>query len=152
MNKKTRNGLIVAGVIAAAVYLMARSSKKGGNGSGGGSGTAGGGGNQPGGGSMGTTPGLNFIQMANDLFASMDGCGTNWDDGPAGGVTSILGKLNNQRDYTALNEAYGVRTISCLFMGGVTGNMEACLKSELDNSEMEEVKQMLALKGIQTQL
>lgn len=151
MNKKTRNGLIVAGVIAAAVYLMARSKKKGGGGQNGGSGS-GQGGNQPGGGLSSTSPGLNFIQMANDLFAAMDGCGTNWDDGPANGVTGILGKLNNQRDYAALNEAFGVRTISCFLMGGVTGNMESCLRSELDSSELAEVKELLSLKGIQTQL
>jgi len=148
MNKKTK-GLLTVVAIGLGVYLLIKSLKpKSTTGSGGG-GTTGGG--STGGGST-TTPGLNFIQMANDLFAAMDGCGTNWDDGAGDGITGILGKLKTQKDYSALNEAYGVRTVTCLWTRNTTGNMETCLKSELDKSEIEEVKNLLSAKGIQTQL
>lgn len=148
MDKKTKNGLIAFAVIGLAAYMLIRSFKKGSTISTGGS-TAGGGST---GGASNTTPGLNFSIMANDMFSAMNGCGTNWDDGAGDGVTGVLGKLKNQADYNALKAAYGVRTITCLLAPNVTGDIEACLKSELDSSEMAEIKGMLSAKGIQTQL
>lgn len=146
MNKKTK-GLLTVAAIGLGIYLLFRPKK---------SQSVGGTNTNTGGGSTGvgstTTPGLNFIQMANDLFAAMDGCGTNWDDGAGDGITGILGKLKTQRDYTALNEAFGVRTVTCFWTRNITGNMETCLKSELDKTEIEEIKQLLMANGIQTQL
>ena len=139
MEKKRKVILIGLGVIAA-VYAGYKilSPKKPITPTGGG-----GGGTTPTGGG-GTTAGLDFVDLAGQLFDAFDGCFTTnsvW--------RKVLNKLQNQADWDALNKAYGSnREITCWISSNYKGGLQGAFRSELSESELGEANGILATKNI----
>ena len=148
--KKSTKGIIAIGVSLAILgFILSKIKKKGSvlpepypnpdpNGGGGGGG--------------GTTTPKNFTMLANDLFDCFDNYGTAWDDGPSGGVLGIIGSLKSDAEFDALKQAYGIRKINCgtfnPFCTDFEGNMISALNNELDESELNELNDLLKKKGI----
>jgi len=95
---------------------------------------------------------LNFKSLANDLFECFDNYGTSWDDGPSGGIIGIMDRLETNEDFDSLKLAYGIRKINCgsfnPFCTDFEGDMIGALKDELDESELNEINDLLKRKGI----
>jgi len=146
--KKTTKGIIAIGVSLAILGLILVKIKKS---KGGGNGPLPHSGNSNNGGG-GTTSQLNFQSLANDLFTAFDNYGTAWDNGPSGGVTGIMGSLKSDADFDALKQAYGIRKINCgtwnPFCTDFEGDMIGSLNDELDESELNEINDLLKRKGI----
>lgn len=139
--KKNKTGILAALVVAAlavGAYFALRD-KKGGEDDG----------DDPngGGGSGETTPGLKFSAMADTIFDAMDGYGTNEDD-----IEQELEKLKSRGDWNALVAAYGTRTLSSgrgnIFQSDFTGDLESCLRNELDGDEQSDVNEILKKIGV----
>jgi hypothetical protein len=96
-----------------------------------------------------TTKGINFYNLADDLFSAMDGYGTDEQT-----IYDTFNKLGNQFDFAALVKAYGNRTLSSgfgnVFVPNFTGDLVASLKDELSGSEIATLNQILTSKGIKT--
>lgn len=87
---------------------------------------------------------LDYNQLATDLFNAMDGLGTNVTN-----VKSTIEEMRNQKDWDALKNAFGTRTISSgYYFNSYKGNLKQCLTSELSSSDLNSIKDTLASKGI----
>jgi hypothetical protein len=151
MDSKTKNGLIVLGVVVVLGFVamkymkMKKGSTSGGNDGGGnqGGGNQGGGGNNSGGGQQS----LNYRSLADTLFEAMNGYGTDED-----AITEVFGSLRNQADFDALENAFGSRTISSgagnVFQKNYKGRLVGALKSELGSSEFSDLNNLLRSKKI----
>lgn len=87
-----------------------------------------------------------MIQYANQLFAAMDGYGT---DEKA--VISILSNVKNQTDLLGIIKAYGVRTLSSGRLNpepDFTGTLGASLSTELSRTWLDSLNAILTKKGI----
>lgn len=106
----------------------------------------GGGGNVSSGGS-GTTSGLDFRSLANQLFDAMDGYGTS-----NAVIKDIFKQIKTDADYDALKSAYGVREKSSgfgnIFVSNFEGDLPASLKDEMSKSEIAELNQILTSNRI----
>jgi hypothetical protein len=152
MDSKTKNGLIVLGVVivlgivAIKFMKMKKGSTSGGNEGGGNQGGGNqGGGNEGGGGN--TSQPLNYKSLADTLFEAMDGYGTNEDS-----ITEVFSYLRNQADFDALENAFGSREISSgagnVFQKNYKGRLVGALKSELGSSEFSDLNNLLRSKKI----
>ena len=154
MDSKTKNGLIVLGVVAilgyVAIKYMGMKSP-----------------NMIGGGKKDddnrdddnesndentTTPPkstLNYRSMANKIFNALDGYGTNEDD-----IISVMKELRNQSDFDGLKKAFGTRTISSgrgnIFVSDYKGDLIGALYDELSSSYITEINDILKTKGIKS--
>jgi hypothetical protein len=99
-----------------------------------------------------TTSGLDFSQMASDLYDNMNGCGTAWDDGASDGVLGKFSQLRTNADFDALVNAYGTKKISCWASSNFTGGLIGALQSELSDSEIEELNNVLVSNGVTKQI
>ena len=148
MDNKTRNGIIVAAVVAVAGLVAfklikgKKPSQNGGNNGGGGNNSGGTGGSDTGGG----VP-LDYQSLANDLFDAMDGYGTYEDD-----IIEVFEQLRNNNDFDSLKSAFGVRTISSgrgnIFQSDFEGDMIGCLRDELSDSYIADINKILTDKNI----
>jgi hypothetical protein len=90
---------------------------------------------------------FNANKVANDIFDSMDGYGTDWDT-----IVSSFNKVKTDADFDALVVAFGTKTVNSgtgnIFVSNFTGDLIACLNDELDSSELEEINTILQKKGI----
>ena len=91
-------------------------------------------------------------QLADALEAAFQGYGTGWDNGDAGGVTGVFSQIHSDADFDALNRAYGQRKINSglfnIFSKDYVGDMNGALKSELSQSEIDEINIMLGNQGV----
>jgi hypothetical protein len=150
MDKKTKNGIITVGVIAALGLVGYKLLKK----------PKGipepnrGGGVDPNSGGGITNPpppspssNIDAAQLANDLFDAFDGYGT--DNGV---VTDTFSALQTDADFNALVAAYATRTVSSgfgnIFASNFSGGLIATLKQECSSGERQAINQILADKGI----
>jgi hypothetical protein len=153
MDSKTKNGLIVLGVVVVlgvvAIKFMKMkqqppSDGDGNNGGGGGDNSGGGGGGNSGGGGQQS---LSYRSLADALFEAMDGYGTNEDD-----IMGVFKNLRNQADFDALEQAFGSREISSgagnIFSSNYKGRLVGALKDELDSSELADLNSLLRSKKI----
>lgn len=135
-NKK----LITLGVVVVGSFLVYKFIIKGGNKNNGG----GEGGVKP---SDGQLSSSQINKMATDLFDAMDGYLTNEET-----ILSVFTKIKTNADFDNLVIAFGTRTISSgagnVFVSDFTGDLSACLRDELDSSEIAEVNEILAKKGV----
>ena len=155
MDSKTKNGLIVLGVVvvlgvvAMKFMKMKQQPPSGGDGTNGG----GGGGNSGGGNSGGGNSGgggqqsLSYRSLADALFEAMDGYGTNEDD-----IMGVFKNLRNQADFDALEQAYGSREVSSgrgnIFQSNYKGRLVGALKEELGSSDLADLNSLLRSKKI----
>ena len=147
MEKKTQRGIITAAIVLVAVavsmkFILPKKSK-GGDISGGDNSV--GGGVKTGGGERN----LDYRNLANQLFDSFDGYGTNNTK-----VKEIFYLLKSNADYNALKSAYGVREISSgflnIFQSNFEGDLPSTINHELDSDELSELNKILASNGITT--
>lgn len=156
MDNKTRNIIITVAVVAVlgAVALKLVKAPKGGNngdgdnGDGSGGGNSGGGGNRGGG---GTTSGLDYRSLANQIFEACDGYGTDEVE-----IALVFNKLKNNADFDALYDAYGVREVSSgrgnIFQSNFVGDLSATLRDELSSYYIDNINKSLSSKGITRQI
>ena len=94
---------------------------------------------------------LRYTTMANDLFDAMNHCGTKEER-----VVEILSGVTSEEDFKNLISIYGIRTLVseyyCLYMGNFTGNLIESIKSELSDSYITKINNMLASKGVTTKI
>lgn len=86
---------------------------------------------------------LEYDNFAERLFDAMSGPGTDEDT-----VYSILKRLNNKSDWNKLIQSFGVRETDAWYSSW-EGNLMEWLVDELDSSEQEEVRTILARIGVQ---
>lgn len=93
------------------------------------------------------TPTLDFRSLANQLFDSFDGYGTDNDV-----VRRVFKMLKTDGDYDALKAAYGVREVSSgrfnIFVSDFEGDLPSTLRSELSAKEVAEINQILTSNRI----
>jgi len=75
-----------------------------------------------------------YNTMANQLYYALKGAGTDEET-----VYSVMGKMQNDLDIIALDNAFGMRDASSL---------QAWLRGDLSSSEMQQVNMILSNKGI----
>lgn len=102
--------------------------------------------------SASTKPTLSKEQMvayANKIEEAVSGLGTNW-----GAVESVIKALKNDADYAGLSAAYGRRTVEGPWMWSddFTGTLSQTLSWDMDSSEINELNEILAKKGIKYRL
>jgi hypothetical protein len=94
-----------------------------------------------------TTKPLAYSSLADTLFEAMDGYGTNEDS-----ITEVFRSLRNQADFDALEDAFGTRKISSgtgnIFQGNYNGRLIGALKDELDSEELADLNNLLRSKKI----
>jgi len=127
--------LITLGVVVVGSFLVYKFIIKGGNKNGG----SGSGGVKP---SDGQLSSSQLTKMATDLFEAMDGYLTNEET-----ILSVFTKVKTNADFDNLVSAFGTRTISSgagnIFVSDFTGDLTACLRDELDSTEIAEVNSLL---------
>lgn len=85
-------------------------------------------------------------QYANNIFAAMDGYGTDVD-----AIKDVFNRLQNNQDFLLLSISYGVRTVSSgrfNLAPDFTGTMSATIIDECSDGERKELNDILASKGI----
>ena len=94
-----------------------------------------------------TTKPLAYSSLADTLFEAMDGYGTDNDS-----ITEVFRSLRNQADFDALEDAFGSRKISSgrgnIFQGDYKGRLIGALKDELDGEELADLNNLLRSKKI----
>jgi hypothetical protein len=87
---------------------------------------------------------LDYNDLAKKIYDAMNGLGTYvWD------ITSVIKEMRNQADWNALQKAYGTRKLKSGYWGkDFTGNLKDSLYDELSTSEMKNLVDALAEKGI----
>jgi len=78
-----------------------------------------------------------YKQQAGQLYNAMAGMGTNESV-----IMSVFGKQQNDRDIVELNSAFGIRD---------SYDLQAWLSGDLGESELQDLNNMLANKGITKQ-
>ena len=96
----------------------------------------------------GTTnfPASQFFAWANRLEQAMFDVGTDED-----AIVAVFGNLINNADFLALKTAFGVRNYTGGFVPGFLSDdlsLDGWLQQELDNSEIAQLNNILANKGI----
>lgn len=86
-----------------------------------------------------------YTDMTQQLFAAMDGAGTDYK-----AIFAIAKKMKTKSDWLQLVEQYGTRTLSSglFFMKDFTGGLPESLTSELNDSERKELNNILATIGV----
>jgi len=134
-NKK----LITLGVVVVGSFLVYKFIIKGGN-----KGNDGGDGVKPSGGQLSSSQ---LIKMATDLFEALDGYGTNEET-----ILSVFTKVKTNADFDNLVSAFGTRTISSgagnVFVSDFSGDLTACLRDELNSTEIAEINTLLQKNGV----
>jgi N-acetyl-anhydromuramyl-L-alanine amidase AmpD len=87
-------------------------------------------------------PPLNYKLIADQIFNALNRSDTNED-----GIKAQLNKLRNQNDWFLTIDAYGSRTID-KFFETYRSTLRNTLNNELDDSELVEIKSLLAKKRI----
>lgn len=148
MEAKTKKGLMVAGLAAAGVFIaykviMGKKTPVAGESAAGGISTP----------TPSTSPasvfspagakGLNFAEMAGNVFSAMDGMGTDEDV-----IYFTMSKLTSDDDLNKLYSAYGKRTLTKALFFKSTGDLYSQLREELDSSQLQSLNDILAANGI----
>ena len=87
-----------------------------------------------------------FYAFANRLEQAMFDIGTDED-----AIFQVFGSLNNNADFLALKSAFGVRNYTGGFVPGFLSDdlsLDGWLQQELDSSEIAQINNSLANKGI----
>ena len=96
----------------------------------------------------GVTQGLNFQNMANNIYDSLNGYGYSMQP-----IVDAFAKLNSDADFVALSNAYGTRTLDSgflnIFQKNYTGNLVGSLTDQLSASDLSTLNQLLTAKSIQ---
>ena len=150
MDKKTKDGLIIASIVIAAAYLLYKIFNKKGNQS-----TIYGG-NSVGvfpnpnlGGTIGTATTMNeakFKEIADKIFNAFEGYGTDTTT-----IKNQFALLKNNDDVMGLVAAYGIREISSGKYNPLpdfTGNLPQAIADELSQSEISDLNSVLVKSGI----
>lgn len=93
-----------------------------------------------------TYPQSQFFAWANRLEQAMFDVGTDED-----AIFDVFSRLNNNADFLALKQAFGVRNYTGGFVPGFFSDdlsLDGWLQQELDASEMAAINNKLASKGI----
>lgn len=93
-----------------------------------------------------TYPSSQYFAWANRLEQAMFDVGTDED-----AIISVFGNLKNNADFLALKTAFGVRNYTGGFVPGFLSDdlsLDGWLQQELDSSEIAQLNNILANKGI----
>jgi hypothetical protein len=93
------------------------------------------------------TQGMNFGNMADNIFNALDGYGYSMQP-----IVDVFAKLNTTGDFNALSQSYGTRTLNSgflnIFQSNYTGDLVGSLKNQLSASDLSTLNQLLTAKGI----
>lgn len=150
MDKKTKDGIITASIVIAAAYLLYKIfSKKSTSVSSYGSSSGVVVPNPSLGGTIGsatTMSGAKFKEIAEKVFTSMNGYGTNVDE-----INNQISLLKNNDDLMSLIAAYGIRDISTGKYNPLpdfNGNLPEAIANELSQNEISDLNSILVKSGI----
>jgi len=86
-----------------------------------------------------------YYSMCSTLDSAMQGTGTDENM-----IYTVVSRMNTQDDWNYLLKAFGIRDKDGgTFYADLTGDLKKWLNDDLDSVEMQKVKALLLMKGIQ---
>lgn len=86
-----------------------------------------------------------YNEAAEALFVAMNGAGTD-----EAAIIAIINQLQTKDDWNKLVKVFGVRTLDAVWINTCTGNLPACLMSELSGKDLDKVRSKLLSIGVIT--